>query len=88
MEVGGEGDYIPYRYTVTTRMTSALRWAVMRANRVVVVDRFYRALFSALKQADCALVAYVTPLNCRSISDPPNCGAAAALFGCYMAGTT
>ena len=37
MEVGGEGDYIyiynynTYRYTVTTRMTSALRWAVMRA---------------------------------------------------------
>ena len=31
MEVGGEGDYIPYRYTVTTRMTSALRWAAMRA---------------------------------------------------------
>ena len=28
MEVGGEGDYIPkksYRYSVTTRMTSALR---------------------------------------------------------------
>ena len=34
MEVGGEGDYIPkkrYRYTVTTGMTSALRWAAMRA---------------------------------------------------------
>ena len=28
MEVGGEGDY---RYPVTTRMTSALRWAAMRA---------------------------------------------------------
>ena len=28
---GREGDYIPYRYTVTTRMTSALRWAAMRA---------------------------------------------------------
>ena len=26
MEVGGEGD----RYTVTSRMTSALRWAEMR----------------------------------------------------------
>ena len=32
MEVGGEGDYVPIRYTVTTSgMTSALRWAVMRA---------------------------------------------------------
>ena len=30
MEVGGEGDYIPIA-TVTTRMTSALRWAAMRA---------------------------------------------------------
>ena len=28
-EVGGGGDYI-YRYTVTIRMTPALRWAVMR----------------------------------------------------------
>ena len=32
MEVGEEGDYIyTYRYTVTTRMIPALRWAVMRA---------------------------------------------------------
>ena len=32
MEVGGEGGRLyTYRYTVTTRMTSALRWAVMRA---------------------------------------------------------
>ena len=30
IEVGEEGDYI-YRYTVTTRMTAALRWAAMRA---------------------------------------------------------
>ena len=29
MEVGGEGD--DYRYTVTTRMASAFRWAAMRA---------------------------------------------------------
>ena len=27
MEVGEEGDYYTYRYTVTTRMTPALRWA-------------------------------------------------------------
>ena len=28
MEVGEEGDYnYTYRYSVTTRMTSALRWA-------------------------------------------------------------
>ena len=32
MEVGGEGDYnYFYHYTVTARMTSALRWAVMRS---------------------------------------------------------
>ena len=31
MEVGEEGDYYTYRYTVTTRMTPALRWAAMRA---------------------------------------------------------
>ena len=32
MEVGErERDYYTYRYTVTTRMTPALRWAVMRA---------------------------------------------------------
>ena len=30
MEVGGEGDYYTDRYTVTTRMTPALRWAAMR----------------------------------------------------------
>ena len=31
MEVGGRGRLYTYRYTVTTRMTSALRWAAMRA---------------------------------------------------------
>ena len=32
MEVGGEGGRLyTYRYTVTTRMTSALRLAAMRA---------------------------------------------------------
>ena len=32
MEVGKEGDYNhTYLYTVTTRMTPALRWAAMRA---------------------------------------------------------
>ena len=32
MEVGEEGDYnYTYRYTVTTRMIPALRWAAMRA---------------------------------------------------------
>ena len=31
MEVGEEGDYYTYRYSVTTTMTLALRWAVMRA---------------------------------------------------------
>ena len=30
MEVGEEGEYT-YRYTVTTRMTSASRWAATRA---------------------------------------------------------
>ena len=32
MEVGGEGEYnYTYRYTATTRMTLALRWAAMGA---------------------------------------------------------
>ena len=31
MEVGGRGRLYTYRYTVTTRMTYALRWAAMRA---------------------------------------------------------
>ena len=31
MEVGRRGRLYTYRYTVTTRMTSALRWAAMRA---------------------------------------------------------
>ena len=31
MEVGEEGDKYTYRYTVTTRMIPALRWAAMRA---------------------------------------------------------
>ena len=31
MEVGGSGRLYTYRYTITTRMTSALRWAAMRA---------------------------------------------------------
>ena len=32
MEVGEEGDYnYTYRYTVTTRRISSLRWAAMRA---------------------------------------------------------
>ena len=35
MEVGEEGDYYNYRYTVTTRMTPALRWAVMRAAKPI-----------------------------------------------------
>ena len=31
MEVGGRGRLYTYRYTVTTRMIAALRWASMRA---------------------------------------------------------
>ena len=31
MEVGGGGTLYTYRYTVTTRMTPALRWAAVRA---------------------------------------------------------
>ena len=31
VEGGGGGRLYTYRYTVTTRMTSALRWAAMRA---------------------------------------------------------
>ena len=37
MAVGGEGDYnYTHRYTVT-RMTSALRWAAMRAICFIIV---------------------------------------------------
>ena len=32
MEVGGRGRLYTYHYNVTTRMTSALRWAAMRAS--------------------------------------------------------
>ena len=41
MEVGGEGDYHTYRYTVTTRMTPALRWAVMIESHfnVLLIER-------------------------------------------------
>ena len=35
MEVGRKGRLYTYRYTVTTRMTSALRWAAMRAVLIV-----------------------------------------------------
>ena len=39
MEVGGEGDYIPIAtLSVTTRMTSALRWEAMRAILTVAVS--------------------------------------------------
>ena len=31
MDVGGRGRLYTYRYTVTTRMIPALRWAAMRA---------------------------------------------------------
>ena len=31
MEVGERGRLYTYRYTVITRMTSALRWAAIRA---------------------------------------------------------
>ena len=31
MEVGGRGRLYTYGYTVTTRITSALRWAAIRA---------------------------------------------------------
>ena len=31
VDVGEEGYYISIAYTVTTRMTSALKWAAMRA---------------------------------------------------------
>ena len=39
MEVGEEGDCYAYRYTVTTRMTPALRWAAMRAINVSLIVR-------------------------------------------------
>ena len=35
---GGRGRLYTYRYTVTTRMTSALRWAAMRA--ILMFDNY------------------------------------------------
>ena len=37
MEVGGRGRLYTYRYTVTTRMTFALRWAATRAILMFIV---------------------------------------------------
>ena len=46
MEAGEEGDYnYTYRYTITTRMIPALRWAAMRAIlmfRLEVMDKVTR----------------------------------------------
>ena len=42
MEVGGRGRLYTYRYTVTTRMTSALRWAAMRAILMFQQDKVTR----------------------------------------------
>ena len=43
MELGEEGDYT-YRYTVTTRMNPALRWAAMSGFSVslIVMDKATR----------------------------------------------
>ena len=35
----GRGRVYTYRYTVTTRMTSALRWAAMRAILMFIIVR-------------------------------------------------
>ena len=45
MEVGGRRRLYTYRYTVTTRMTPALRWAAMRAILMFqweAMDKFIR----------------------------------------------
>ena len=39
MEVGEEGGLYTYRYTVTTTMTPALRWAVMSHFNVSLIVR-------------------------------------------------
>ena len=44
MEVGEEGDCYTYRYTVTTRMIPALRWAVMRAEKKIPVLRVFHVV--------------------------------------------
>ena len=36
MELGNEGDYMPITTLSTTRMTSALRWAAMRARTILM----------------------------------------------------
>ena len=39
MEVGGRGRLCTYRYTVTTRMTPALRWVAMSHFNVSLIVR-------------------------------------------------
>ena len=49
MEVGGErekGRLYIYRYTVTTRMTSALRWAAIRA-----ISMFHNVMDKVTRQS-------------------------------------
>ena len=40
----GRGRFYTYRYTVTTRMTSALRWAAMSAIFIIVRDENHKAV--------------------------------------------
>ena len=72
MEVGGEGGYMcTYRYTVTTRMISALRWAAMRAILMFqqeVVDKVTRqcpqtATFLERKESRSGIEPEVLPLT-------------------------
>ena len=59
MEVGEEGDYIGNRYTVTTtRMTSVLRWAAMRAG---------------VREALSGVISLVTWLVCRHVGRERAC---------------
>ena len=52
---GGRGRLYTYRYTVTTRMTSALRWVAVRATLMFqyeVMDKVTRQSPQLLKRKD------------------------------------
>ena len=62
-----------------------LRMREVQADIIIDIDRSYMALFSALEQTHCALVACDS--EWVTVAFHPN-GVSTALFGFYMAGAT
>ena len=69
-----------------------LRMREVQADIIIDIDRGYIALFSALEQTHCALVAcdseWVTVAFHSEFSNIHPNGVSTALFGFYMAGAT